>query len=71
MMPDLKNRKKEGRRNMSKDRAIVAQCAFKGAIDLCVAEKIQMSEIMDYTYNVYAPLITWESRDEGIFGNSI
>tara|TARA_R100000278_G_scaffold119280_1_gene100574 strand:- start:38 stop:430 length:393 start_codon:yes stop_codon:yes gene_type:complete len=35
---------------MSKDRAIVAQCAFKGAIDLCVAEKIQMSEIMDYTY---------------------
>ena len=35
---------------MSKDRAIVAQCAFKGAIELCVAEKIQMSEIMDYTY---------------------
>ena len=34
---------------MSKDRAIVAQVAFKGAIDLAVADKIQMTEILDFT----------------------
>ena len=43
---------------MSKDKAIVAQVAFKGAIDLAVADKIQISEIIDFT-NKYADAI-WD-----------
>lgn len=34
---------------MSKDNLIVAQCCFKGAIDLAVANKITVEEINDMT----------------------
>ena len=33
----------------SKDRAIVAQVAFKGAIDLAVAGKIELNKVLDAT----------------------
>ena len=40
----------------SKDRAIVAQVAFKGAIDLAVAGKIDIKSVLDAT-DAYADLL--------------
>ena len=58
MMPDWKNTKEEGR-TMSRDKAIIAQVAFKGAVDLAVEDKIQVSDILDFTHK-YADAL-WDS----------